>query len=276
MRKLFALALLLLNFHSYGQRAIGRHSIGQKYDTIYVSTESTTYLIFDEPISLFNLGSKDYEAKADDPHILFIRAKTTLAKRSTIVVTHGDEILTAYVAFKMNAQAFYDFRKKQLPKEEIVENAEQKPIENKLKRLTRLPRNVNIEAKKQQIELHLLNLYNDNTATFLRFSLHNQSSIIYDLDYVSFAYIEKRKRTTKRANTLNGGLQEVEPLIKVEKLLGRRSVTESGESNEYLYALPLYSTTEDGFLQVIFREKAGLRSILMEIPFKKILRAELF
>ena len=94
MRQLLALALLLLNFHSYGQRAIG-----QKYDTIYVSTESTTYLIFDEPISLFNLGSKDYEAKADDPHILFIRAKTTLAKRSTIVVTHGDEILTAYVAF---------------------------------------------------------------------------------------------------------------------------------------------------------------------------------
>lgn len=266
MRKLFVLALLLLNSHSYGQC-----TIGQKYDTIYVSTENTTYLIFDEPISLFNLGSKDYEGKADDPHILFIRARTTLAKRSTIVVTHGDEILTAYIAFKMNSQAFYDFRKKQLPKEEIVENAEQKPIENKLKRLTSLPRNVNIKAKKQQIELNLLNLYNDNEATFLRFSLQNQSSIIYDLDYVSFAYIEKRKRTTKRINTLNGGLQEVEPLIKVEKLL-----TESSKSNEYLYALPLYSTTEDGFLQVIFREKAGLRSIIIEIPFKKILRAELF
>ena len=266
MRQLLILALLLLNFHAYGQR-----DIGQKYDTIYVSTESTTYLIFDEPISLFNLGSKDYEAKADDPHILFIRARTTLAKRSTIVVTHGDEILTAYIAFKMNSQVFYDFRKKQLPKEEIVENTEQKQIENKLKRMARLSRNVNIEAKKQQIELNLLNLYNDNEATFLRFSLHNQSSIIYDLDYVSFAYIENRKRTTKRINTLNGGLQEVEPLTKVEKLL-----TESGKSNEYLYALPLYSTTEDGFLQVIFREKAGLRSIIIEIPFKKILRAELF
>jgi len=266
MRQLLVLTLLLLNFHAYGQLAIG-----QKYDTIYVSTESTTYLIFDEPISLFNLGSKDYEAKADDPHILFIRAKTTLAKRSTIIVTHGDEILTAYVAFKINTQAFYDFRKKQFPKEEIVENTEQKQIENKLKQIARLPRNVKIEAKKQQIELNLLNLYNDNEATFLRFSLHNQSSIIYDLDYVSFAYIEKRKRTTKRINTLNGGLQEVEPLTKVEKLL-----TESGKSNEYLYALPLYSTTEDGFLQVIFREKAGLRSIIIEIPFKKILRAELF
>jgi Domain of unknown function (DUF4138) len=261
MRKVFIVVLLLLNFHSYCQ----------KYDTIYVNTEGTTYLIFDEPITMFNLGSKDYEAKADNPRILFIRAKTTLVKRSTLVVTHGDEIYTAYIAFKMNAQAFYDFRKKKLLKEEAVENIEQKKIENKLNNISKLPKNVNIVAKKQQIELNLLNLYNDNEATFLRFSLKNQSSIIYDLDYVSFAYIEKSKRTSKKINSLNGGLQEVEPLIKVEKLL-----TESGKSNEYLYALPLYSTTEDGFLQVIFREKAGLRSITINIPFKKILRAELF
>jgi hypothetical protein len=143
-------------------------------------------------------------------------------------------------------------------------------VENKLKRISKLPRNINIVAKKQQIELNLLNLYNDSEATFLRFSLKNQSSIVYDLDYVSFAYIEKRKRTSKKVNSLNSGLQEVEPLVKVEKLL-----TESGKSNEYLYALPLYSTTENGYLQIIFREKAGLRSITIDIPFKKILRAEL-
>lgn len=259
MRKILSLVLLLLNFHLFGQ----------KYDTIYVNTEGTSYLIFDEPITLFNMGSKDYEAKADNPRILFIRAKTTLAKRSTIVVTHGEEIYTAYIAFKMNVQTFYDFRKKKIL-EEVAEDIEQKKIENKLKSIARLSKNINIVAKKQQIEVNLLNLYNDNEATFLRFSLKNQSSIIYDLDYVSFAYIEKRKRKAKKINSLNNGLQEVEPLVKSEKLL-----TESGKSNEYLYALPLYSTTEDGFLQVIFREKAGLRSITINIPFKKILRAAL-
>ena len=259
MRQLLVFALLLLNFHSYCQ----------KYDTIYVNTEGTTYLIFNEPITLFNLGCKDYEAKADNPRILFIRAKTTLAKRSTIVVTYGDEIYTAYIAFKMNAHAFYDFRKKKIL-DEVVENIEQKKIENKLKSISKLPKNTNILANKQQIELNLLNLYNDNKATFLRFSLKNHSSIIYDLDYVSFAYIEKRKHTSKKINSLNSGLQEVEPLVKVEKLL-----TESGKSNEYLYALPLYSTTENGYLQIIFREKAGLRSITIDIPFKEILRAEL-
>ncbi len=265
MKKLFVVALLLLNFHSFG-----RGSVGQKYDTIYVNTEGTTYLIFDEPITLFNLGSKDYEAKADEPRILFIRAKTTLAKRSTLVITHGNEIYTAYIAFKMNTQAFYDFRKKAVLKEEVVENTEQKKLETKLNSLTKLPKNIIVTVKKQQIELNLLNLYNDNEATFLKFSLKNKSSIVYDLDYVSFAYIEKRKRTSKKINSLNSGLQEIEPLAKVEKL-----VTQSGKSNEYLYALPLYSTTEDGFLQVIFREKAGLRNVIIEIPFNKILRATL-
>jgi hypothetical protein len=260
MKKVFIVALLLLNFHSFGQ----------KYDTIYVNTEGTTYLIFDEPITLFNLGSKDYEAKADEPRILFIRAKTTLAKRSTLVITHGDEIYTAYIAFKMNTQAFYDFRKKAGLKAEVVENAEQKRLENKLNSLTKLPKNINVVVRKQEIELNLMNLYNDNEATFLKFSLKNKSSIVYDLDYVSFAYIEKRKRTSKKINSLNSGLQEIEPLAKVEKLL-----TESSKSNEYLYALPLYSTTEDGFLQVIFREKAGLRNVIIEIPFNKILRATL-
>jgi hypothetical protein len=261
MKIVFSIALLLLNFHSFGQ----------KYDTIYVNTEGTTYLIFDEPITLFNLGSKDYEAKADEPRILFIRAKTTLAKRSTLVITHGDEIYTAYIAFKMkNAQAFYDFRKKAGLKVEVVENAEEKRLENKLNSLTKFPKNINIVVKKQEIELNLMNLYNDNEATFLKFSLKNKSSIVYDLDYVSFAYIEKRKRASKKINSLNSGLQEIEPLAKVEKLL-----TESSKSNEYLYALPLYSTTEDGFLQVIFREKAGLRNVILEIPFHKILRATL-
>lgn len=261
MRNLFVLALFWLNFHSHGQ----------KYDTIYVNTEGTSYLIFDEPITLFNLGSKDYEAKADNPRILFIRAKTTLAKRSTIIVTYGNEIYTAYIAFKMNTQTFYDFRKKQLPKDKIVESTQQKQVENKLKNILKLSKNVNIVAKKQQVEVNLLNLYNDNEATFLRFSLKNKSSIIYDLDYVSFAYIEKRKQKAKKINSLNSHLQEVEPLIKVEKL-----ITEAGKSNEYLYALPLYSTTENGYLQIIFREKAGLRSITIDIPFKKILSAELF
>jgi hypothetical protein len=265
MKLLLVIALLLLNFHSYGQ------DYRQKYDTIYVNTESTTYLIFDEPITLFNLGSKEYEAKADDPKILFIRAKTTLTKRSTIIVTHGDEIYTAYVAFKMNAQAFYDFRKKKVLPEELPKNNVQKKTDVKLKSLSKQVGNSKIVAKKQQIELNLLNLYNDNEATYLRFSLNNRSSIVYDLDYVSFAYIEKHKRTSKKINSLNSGLQEIEPLVKVEQQL-----TQSGKSNEYLYALPLYSTTEDGFLQVIFREKAGLRSVILEIPFKQILRAELF
>ena len=264
---ILTLALLLSNLTVFGQ-------IKVKYDTIYVNTETTTYLIFDEPITLFNLGSKDYEAKADNPKILFVRVRTTLAKPSTIVVTHGEEIYTAYIAFKPHSQAFYDFRKPKIVKEsmaETAENLEQKKVENKLGKLEKLSKNVLFKTEKQKVSLKLSHLYNDNQATYLKFSLENHSSIIYDLDYVSFAYIEKRKRKSKKINTLNSGFQELEPIVKIEKLL-----TESGKNNDYFYALPLYSTTEKGVLQIIFREKAGLRSITLEIPFKQILHATLF
>ena len=265
MKKMLVFALLLaVVFPSFAQQSA-------RYDTVYVNTDATTYLIFDDAITLFNLGNIDYQAKADNPKMLFVRAKTTLAKPSTIVVTYGEEIYTAYLAYRKNAQAFYDFRKTKVSKEPITEtpqDLERKQMETKLRKVNNLSSNIFFMAEKQDILAKLLNLYNDHTATYLKFSLKNQSSIVYDLDYVSFAYVEKRTHKQKKLNTVNSGFLEVEPLVKIEKIL-----TKSNETNEYFYALPLYSTTEDGHLQVIFREKNGLRSVTFEIPFKKILNA---
>jgi hypothetical protein len=47
------------------------------------------------------------------------------------------------------------------------------------------------------------------------------------------------------------------------------------KSEKYYYCIPLYATTDNGFLEVIFREKNGLRNIKIAIPFKKILKAKM-
>jgi Domain of unknown function (DUF4138) len=239
---------------------------GQKQDTVFVNAEATTYLIFDEPISLFNLGSKEFEAKADNPKILFLKAKYTNAKPSTLVVTHGEAIYTAYLVVKTNQKAFYDFRKTNQSETKMsAEKLKKERLSEQLKKLVNAPKNLSIESKKQQIRLELTHLFNDNEATYMRFTLTNQSSILYDLDYVSFTYFEKRTRKDRKRNAVNTGFQEVETLIKIEN-----SLTEAGKSNVYYYALPLYATTEKGYLQIIFREKAGLRSVELDVPFKKI------
>ena len=242
-----------------------------KYDTVFVNAETPSYLIFEDAIGMYNIGSKDFDAQVNASKMLFIKAKNSFVKPSTLVVTYGEEIFTAYLAFKKNANAFYDFRKptKQVAPE-TPEQILQKRIENKLQKVQEYPANVSFAAEKQNILVKLQNIYNDTQATYLKFSLKNQSSMVYDVDYVSFAYIDKRKKKASKINTLNSALEEVEPMVKIEKL-----VTESGKSNVYLYAIPLYATTEDGYLQVIFREKAGLRSVTFEIPFKQILNAQL-
>jgi hypothetical protein len=247
---------------------LGQPAFSQKQDTIFVNVDATTYLIFDEAISLFNLGSKEYEAKVDNPKMLFLKAKYPNAKLSTIVLTHGEEIYTAYLAIKANQNAFYDFRKSVKTKIEPKENAEKlkrERLQAQLKKLAYRSSNLSIIAKKQQIRLELNHLFNDNEATYLKLTLENQSSILYDLDYVSFTYFEKRRRKDRKKNTVNAGFQEVETLIKIEN-----SLTEAGKSNAYFYALPLYATTEKGYLQIIFREKAGLRSVTLNVPFKTI------
>lgn len=245
-------------------------AIGQqpKQDTIVVNNETTTYLIFDNPISMYNIGNKDYEAQVNNPKILFLKAKSSSSKPSTLVLTQGDNIYTAYLVFRKNAPVFYDFRKPIAPT--IVENPEEKQYKilvKKLEKLQKQPVNVSFTTQKQNMVLRVFHLYNDNQATYLSLQLKNLSSMVYEVEYVSFAYTQKRKKS--KQNVLASGMEDIQALAKIEPLR-----LEAGESNSFYYALPLYATTQDGSLQIIFREKAGLRSIGIEIPFKKILNAD--
>ena len=245
-------------------------------DTLYVNAENTSYLLFDEAISLYNIGNKDYEAQVNNPKILFLKAKYSMAKNSTLVLTHGDEIFTAYLAYRKNAPAFYDFRKissKEKNKEVAQESPEEKQQKQLLARLQKIKEaesNVSFATERQNMLLKLQNLYNDTQATYLCLQLRNQSSMVYQIDYVSFAYIEKRKKKAASQNVLASGMEEIQPLEKIEA-----SSIDPNKAQHFLYAIPLYATTQEGYLQVIFREKAGLRSISLEIPFKQILNAKL-
>lgn len=237
----------------------------QKYDTIYVSNESTSYLLFDDPIQLYNIGNQDFIGQVDDPKMLFLKAKNSLAKATSLVVSHGENVFTGFIAYRSKPHPFYDYRKK-----DGKEASPNKEVETKLKSLKKLAPNVTFMAENQNVLVKMTHLYNDNKATYVRFMLMNQSSILYDLDYVSFAYIEERKRKSKKINTLESGLEEMSPLVIEEE-----PITQAGQSKEFFYAIPLYSTTANGYLQVIFREKAGVRSVTFKIPFSHVLKAAL-
>ena len=131
---------------------------------------------------------------------------------------------------------------------------------------------MNVSFKKTQsgILLHCENIYTDANGVYLKFSLHNESSIAYQIDNVSFSYQSKmKKRAINRLQSL--GIEEVTVL----KSFNPVTILTSQKSEKYYYYIPLYDTTDNGFLEVVFREKNGLRNIKIAIPFKKILKAEM-
>ena len=270
MKKLFAL-LFFLSFAVFSQK-------NNKIDTIYVNSTATSYLIFDDAITLFNIGNNDFQAQtaSTNTKILFVKAKVSNAKPTTLLLTHGNQIFQAYLHFREPiSKAFYDYRAENQPIETIKVKDENSVIDEKFKKLLSANPNVSFKSSQSGMRLRCENLYNDSKGTFLKFSLANESSISYEIDNVSFSYqsiLQNAERRPKSINRLQSlGIEEVNALKSIEPT----KIIAAQKRGQFLYYIPLYATTEKGFLQVIFREKNGLRNVMINIPFKKILKAEM-
>jgi hypothetical protein len=269
MKKLrYFLPFLLISFSIFSQ----------KIDTIYVNSSATTYLIFDESISLFNLGNTDFQAQTASTlpmslgtQVLLLKAKIPNAKPTTLLLTHGKQIYQAYLYYQEPLyQSFYDYRSENQSKESFKTTDENIRLEDKFKKLAASPMNVSYKEVQSGMLLRCENIYTDANGVYLKFSLSNESSIAYEIDNVSFSYQSKMKK--KAINRLQSlGIEEVNVLKSIESV----KILTSQKSEKYFYYIPLYATTENGFLEVVFREKNGLRNIKIAIPFKKILKSEM-
>ncbi|GGD48520.1 hypothetical protein GCM10011514_10740 [Emticicia aquatilis] len=265
----FRFSLLFISFAIFSQK---------KIDTIYVNATSTTYLIFDDAITLVNLGNTDYQAQPASTNqssvatqVLFLKAKNTSAKPTTLLLTHGNQIYEAYLNYQEPlSKAFYDYRGLEKRVETLKIKDDNMLLNDKFKKLASLSPNILFKGYQSGIAVKCENLHNDENGTYLKFLVKNESSITYEIDNVSFSYISKMKK--KAINRLQSlGIEEVNALKSIEPtktISPQKQIT-------YLYYVPLYATTDNGYLQVIFREKNGLRNVSIDIPFKKILKAEM-
>lgn len=253
----------------------------QKMDTITVSTDGTTYLIFDESISLFNLGSKSYIGKVENSKMLFLKALSPDAQPTTILIQFGTSIFTGYIRYarKLNRH-FYDYR---ATASNIVASARPGVLSTssttfppvsalanpKFAQIKKAPKNQKgLSETNDGVEVECTNLYNDKQLTYLKLAVHNKTTLAYQVDFISFSYKEKLPR--KLRNKVAPQIEEVTPVDKVEP-----ARIEAGRVAEYIYSLPMYSTTDDGYLELIFREAKGARVLVLQIPAKKIMAASL-
>ncbi len=87
-------------------------SENQKIDTVFCSSDNTSYIIFSDKVDLVNIGNQeDYFAQIED-HSIFIKASREGVKPSTMLVKIGGNYFFGMLAFRANNKNFfYPFNK---------------------------------------------------------------------------------------------------------------------------------------------------------------------
>jgi hypothetical protein len=247
------------------------------YDTVYVSTEMTTYLIFPSEIRLLDLGSKNYAGRIEQNKLLLKPLRPAVPPSAMMIETNDGQIYLHYIAYsRQPKRIFWDYRAS-TPAATTLSNSgsgfngENRDYGNKadppakevystkLAYLKKQKRRNLFHKKENNIALRISGLAVDNTATYMLLKLDNQSSIPYKLEYVSFTYQEKRKRKQRR-KVASQENQVLPMLAQTTDMIGPHS------SSEMAYAFPLFANTLKGKLQIIVRETDGNRVVRARVP----------
>ena len=239
-------------------------------DTIYVSHRAKSYLLFDKPVTLADVGNPlFYQVQIEGNSVLMVATKDSVMNTPFYAVV-GGEPFTAQLAYRTNPEAFYDFRNRSHRKEGLY--ISQMPEKQVLTRLQGLAsyRELNYATKQEDgIRFRLVGLMHDLSTTYLKFKVENRTSLVYQTSFVGF---EQHKRYRK--GLLAKEQQAHFPLEpraqwQVEKVLPY--------SEHYLYyALPLQVLERKEALIATLRESSGSRSVSLKIPARLLRRANLY
>jgi hypothetical protein len=231
----------------------------------------TTYMIFPEAVVIMDLGSKSYTGKIESGNMLYLKPlKPHVAPSSLLVRTTGERIYLHYIAYREHPRKiFWDYRPDSLRPDASKAGSQSESKEEYTRKLGQLGK---LKGKRlagyraSGLVLRVGNLAIDKRATYLLLGVENFTSLPYQIDYVSFAYKERRSRRSQRR--IKPAEHVVEPLAQVAAPvvapLGKETLG---------YALPLYAGTNRNFLEVTLREANGNRSLKVCIPARKIARS---
>lgn len=253
---------------------------------IAVSDSSTTYLVFNGPVSLVDVGmANSYQVKIE-ANAVFVRAKKKKPAPSPILVRYGSNYWMGRLVYSARpVLKLYDFHAGTLipgnglgfaspgsPAGNVPAMGNpafhQAEVESKLSNLRQAKeehRSVAVVA--HDLVLSLANIRHDQRFTYLRFKVINKANIDYRVDFTDFQLVENAtgKFLGKKKN------QARRPLASTG---GEESQNIAGRSTGYLtYAIPLYAATDKGYLEVTLRELHGARVLVLPIPSKVINRA---
>ena len=254
------------------------------YDTVHVSVGMTTYLIFPSPIKMLDLGSKNYAGRIEQNKLLLKPVRGFVPSSAMMIETEDGQVYLHYIAYRQQPERiFWDYRNQS--QQTAARNEGSGPsmasgsqgnrtdpadprqmYASKMAYLGKQRRRNLFSKRENNIGIRVTALAVDNTATYMLLQLNNRSSIPYKLEYVSFAYREKRKRKTRR--NMVGEQNQVLPMFsRTVEIVKPRS------RSELAYAFPLFANTLKGKLEIIVRETDGNRVVKAYVPAKVLAKS---
>jgi hypothetical protein len=260
-----------------------------------VSNKNTTYIVFPEDISYFDIGlpnnfvadiGQGMAAQGDlkdnfDSKMLKLRCVKPTEDISSLMVKFGDKY--EMINLKFSSSPKKQFHKMYLDvnkgngsslqqkastttKSNTVTAVVSSSVTSK-ERLKILCDSV-FKMKNELKEYGFVDTYlqagvtvirNDNNNTYLKIAIQNRSSIPYKFDFISFQYVQKMNKGAIKSK--KKAPQDVFPTY--------TPVMQDIPANmgKYVtYAIPTFGLANNGYLLILFREKNGDRVLKIYIP----------
>ncbi len=239
-------------------------------DTVYVSDRAKSYLLFDKPVTLADVGNPTlYHVQIEDNSILVVATSDSVAGTPFYAVV-GGEPFTARLQFHPNPVAFYDFRSRSYRPDNSHQNqALEGQVLSRLQELASYPDLNYASTREDGIRFQLVGLLHDFTTTYLKFKVENRTSLVYKTDFIGFERLKRyRKGLFSKEQQARFPLEPI-----AHELVGH--VLPYSEHDLY-YALPLQALEQNEAIITTLRESSGSRSISLKIPARLFRRADLY
>ncbi len=283
MKKIILVILTIQSCFLFGQ------------DTIFVSNKNTTYIVFPEDISYFDIGlpgnfaadiGQGMAAQGDlkenfDSKMLKLRCIKPTEDVSSLMVKFGDKYEMVNLKFsnapkKQFHKMYMDVNKgngtvvAQKPVTAAKSNSLNAPATSSVtskERLKILADSV-LKMKNELKEYGFIDTYlqagvtvirNDNNNTYLKIAIQNKSSIPYKFDFISFQYVQKMNKGAIKSK--KKAPQDVFPTYTPPM-----TDIPANQGKYVTYAIPSFGLANNGYLLVLFREKNGDRVLKIYIP----------
>ncbi|WPP51843.1 hypothetical protein [Catalinimonas niigatensis] len=234
-------------------------------DTIYVSDQSKSYLLFDEVVSLADIGNPmHYEARIEGRSVMVIAKEDSVAPTPFYAVV-GGKPFQGVLIFQSHPQAFFDFRK-DVSESGMSEGSE---IEKRFKALKEQADLFYVGNKEHSITFRLVGILHDHQATYLKFEVKNHTSVVYRTEFVGFERLKKYKKGIFAKTQMSHF-----PIMDAEDWQTSDILP---YSTGYLhYKLPLQALERSESVIATLREKGARRSVSLKLPYQLIKRADLY